>query len=62
MVLVTLVVIGHAMVLLPSSELKSQAYDFIYYFHIPAFVLVTATCRSRSATAARTCWRWSPPW
>ena len=41
MVLVTLVVIGHTLVLLPSSDLKSQAYDFIYYFHIPVFVLVT---------------------
>ncbi|WP_426242424.1 acyltransferase family protein [Nocardioides sp. LHG3406-4] len=41
MVLVTIVVVGHAVVLLPSSDLGSQAYDFIYYFHIPAFVLVT---------------------
>ncbi len=41
MVLVTLVVIGHAIVLLPYSDLEQQAYDFIYYFHIPVFVLVT---------------------
>ena len=36
-----LVVFGHTIVLMPSSDLKSQVYDFVYYFHIPAFVLVT---------------------
>ena len=41
MVLVTLVVVGHAIVLLPTSDLEQQAYDFIFYFHIPVFVLVT---------------------
>ena len=41
MVLVTIVVIGHAIVLLPTSDLEQQAYGFIYYFHIPVFVLVT---------------------
>lgn len=41
MVLVTVVVVGHAIVLMPLGELQSQVYDFIYYVHIPAFVLVT---------------------
>jgi fucose 4-O-acetylase-like acetyltransferase len=41
MVLVTLVVVGHAIVLLPTSDLEQQAYDFIYYFHIPVFVFLT---------------------
>ena len=41
MVLVTIVVIGHAVVLMPFGDLKSQAYDFVYYFHIPAFVMIT---------------------
>ena len=41
MVLVTIVVVGHAVVLMPFSDLKSQVYDFIYYVHIPAFVLIT---------------------
>lgn len=41
MVLVTLVVVGHAVVLLPHGDVKSRVYDFIYYIHIPAFVLVT---------------------
>ena len=52
MVLVTIVVVGHAVVLMPSSGLKSQVYDFIYYVHIPAFVLITGYL-SRS-------FRWSP--
>jgi fucose 4-O-acetylase-like acetyltransferase len=41
MVLVTIVVVGHLMVLVPDGGEKNHAYDFIYYFHIPAFVLVT---------------------
>ena len=41
MVLVTIVVVGHMIVLVPGGEEKSQTYDFIYYFHIPAFVLIT---------------------
>ena len=41
MVLVTVVVIGHMMVLVPTSTPESRVYDFIYYFHIPAFVLLT---------------------
>jgi fucose 4-O-acetylase-like acetyltransferase len=41
MVLVTIVVVGHMMVLVPEGPEKSQTYDFIYYFHIPAFVLLT---------------------
>jgi fucose 4-O-acetylase-like acetyltransferase len=41
MLLVTLVVVGHMLVIAPDGSEKSRAYDFIYYFHIPAFVLVT---------------------
>jgi len=41
MVLVTVVVVGHMIVLAPPGPEKSQTYDFIYYFHIPAFVLLT---------------------
>lgn len=41
MVLVTLVVIGHGLMLLESSELHNHIYDFIYAWHMPAFVLVT---------------------
>lgn len=39
--LIVLVVIGHSLVLLPTSDLRNQAYDTIYYFHMPAFVLVS---------------------
>jgi fucose 4-O-acetylase-like acetyltransferase len=41
MVLVTIVVVGHMIVLAPDGSEKSRTYDFIYYFHIPAFVLIT---------------------
>jgi fucose 4-O-acetylase-like acetyltransferase len=41
MVLVTIVVVGHMIVLTPGGDEQSRTYDFIYYFHIPAFVLVT---------------------
>ena len=41
MVLVTIVVVGHMVVLVPNGDEQSRIYDFIYYFHIPAFVLVT---------------------
>ncbi len=41
MVLVTIVVIGHMLVVSPGSRTQSWVYDFVYYFHIPAFVLVT---------------------
>jgi fucose 4-O-acetylase-like acetyltransferase len=41
MALVTLVVIGHAWTLLPADELNSRLYDFVYAWHIPAFVFVT---------------------
>jgi fucose 4-O-acetylase-like acetyltransferase len=41
MALVTLVVVGHAWTLLPTSELNSRFYDFLYAWHVPAFVFVT---------------------
>ncbi len=39
--LVTLVVIGHSMGLLGATALDLQVYDFIYFWHIPAFVLLS---------------------
>jgi fucose 4-O-acetylase-like acetyltransferase len=42
MALVVLVVVGHSWTLLPSSDgLQSTLYDFLYSWHIPAFVIVT---------------------
>lgn len=41
MVLVTLVVVGHAWGVLGDSELDDWLYDFLYYWHIPAFVFIS---------------------
>lgn len=41
MALVTLVVVGHAWVLLPQTPLVAGLYDFLYAWHVPAFVFVT---------------------
>ncbi|WP_183095291.1 acyltransferase family protein [Nocardioides stalactiti] len=41
MALVTLVVIGHVWALLPAEGLVGDAYDFLYAWHMPAFVFVT---------------------
>jgi fucose 4-O-acetylase-like acetyltransferase len=52
MVLVTLVVVGHAWVLLPDSLARHWFYDFLYLWHMPAFVMVTGYL-SRSFTWSR---------
>lgn len=41
MTLVTLVVVGHAWVVLPDTGLRDHLYYFLYTWHIPAFVFVT---------------------
>jgi len=41
MTLVTLVVVGHSWGLLGATTLDLHLYDFLYYWHIPAFVLIT---------------------
>lgn len=41
MALVTLVVIGHAWALLPDDGMVGHVYDFLYAWHMPAFVFVT---------------------
>lgn len=41
MVLVTLVVVGHSWGLLEKTEGTHWAYDFLYLWHIPAFVFVS---------------------
>jgi fucose 4-O-acetylase-like acetyltransferase len=54
MALVTLVVIGHGWTLLPLTALNSHVYDFLYVWHIPAFVFVTGyLSRSFSYTPRR---------
>ena len=41
MALVTLVVVGHAWTLLPDDAVTDHFYDFLYAWHVPAFVFVT---------------------
>lgn len=54
MALVTLVVVGHAWTLLPSEPVPDHLYDFIYLWHVPAFVFVTGyLSRSFAWTSAR---------
>src|SRR4028119_301068 len=52
MVLVTLVVVGHSWTLLPTTTAGSVLYDFLYLWHVPAFVMVTGYL-SRSFTWSR---------
>ncbi len=41
MSLVTLVVVGHFWAILPGTTLDDHLYDFLYLWHMPAFVFVT---------------------
>jgi fucose 4-O-acetylase-like acetyltransferase len=52
MALVTLVVVGHSWVLLPGTGFVAHLYDFLYAWHVPAFVLVTGYL-SRTFTYSR---------
>ena len=49
MTLVTLIVVGHAWVLLPKNTTTDWLYDFLYAWHVPAFVIITGYL-SRSFT------------
>src|SRR4051812_6848499 len=51
MALVLLVVVGHSWTLLPKTGLDDHLYDFLYAWHVPAFVFVTGYL-SRSFTYA----------
>lgn len=52
MLLVTLVVVGHSWILLPATELNNRLYDWLYLWHMPAFVMVTGYL-SRGFTFSR---------
>lgn len=41
MLLVTLVVVGHSWTMLPHTTLNDHLYDFLYTWHMPAFVFIT---------------------
>jgi len=51
MALVLLVVVGHSWTLLPHNVVNDHLYDFLYAWHVPAFVFVTGYL-SRSFTWA----------
>lgn len=50
--LVTLVVVGHSWTLLPANEVNNRLYDWLYLWHMPAFVMITGYF-SRSFTYSR---------
>ncbi len=57
MALVTLVVVGHAWVLLPNNAVTDHFYDFLYAWHVPAFVFVTGYLSQRFAWTRVRMWQ-----
>ena len=56
MALVTLVVIGHGWALLPGGGVVGHVYDFLYAWHLPAFVFVTGYLSRRFAYTPDRLW------
>ena len=57
MALVTLVVVGHSWVLLPDNAVTEHVYDFLYAWHVPAFVFVTGYLSQRFAWTRMRMWQ-----
>lgn len=57
MALVLLVVVGHAWTLLPKNGLNDHLYDFLYAWHVPAFVFVTGYLSRSFAYEPRRVWQ-----
>ena len=57
MALVQLVVVGHAWTLLPKTPVQDQLYDFLYAWHIPAFVFVTGYLSRSFSYEPRRMWQ-----
>ncbi|WP_341928182.1 acyltransferase family protein [Nocardioides psychrotolerans] len=57
MALVTLVVVGHAWTLLPLSGTVGYLYDFLYAWHVPAFVFVTGYLSRSFSYAPERMWQ-----
>ena len=57
MALVLLVVVGHAWTLLPHTGLNDHLYDFLYAWHVPAFVFVTGYLSRSFTWAPRRMWQ-----
>ena len=53
MVLVTFVVVGHSWTLLPETWAIDRAYNWLYLWHVPAFVLVTGYLSRRFTYSRR---------
>ena len=57
MALVTLVVVGHSWVMLPDTAMVDHCYDFLYTWHVPAFVLVTGYLSQRFSYSRARLWQ-----
>ena len=57
MALVMLVVVGHSWVLLPDNAVTDHVYDFLYAWHVPAFVFVTGYLSQRFAYTKVRMWQ-----
>src|SRR3954451_21948449 len=57
MVLVTLVVLGHSWTLLPHNGADDHLYDFLYAWHVPAFVFVTGYLSRSFSYEPRRLWQ-----
>lgn len=58
LILVTLVVVGHSWVLLPEDSLaRNWFYDFMYLWHMPAFLVVTGYLSRSFTWSRRNLWR-----
>lgn len=57
MALVTLVVVGHSWVLLPDNAVTDHFYDFLYAWHVPAFVFVTGYLSRKFAYSKVRMWQ-----
>jgi fucose 4-O-acetylase-like acetyltransferase len=56
MLLVTLVLVGHSLTMLPWQSFHNHLYDFLYLWHMPAFVFVTGYLSRSFHYSARRIW------
>jgi len=56
MLLVALVVVGHSLTMLPWGGFHDHLYDFLYFWHMPAFVLVTGYLSRNFTYSPRRLW------
>jgi fucose 4-O-acetylase-like acetyltransferase len=57
MALVLLVVVGHSWTLLPHNSVHDHLYDFLYTWHVPAFVMVTGYLSRSFTWESRRMWQ-----